>query len=75
MSAMSNRDYEAERQERERVWQERHEAGVINTISPHSGYIDFRTLPGLAERLDSDPLTPVILQLFDGIVKNHGDKA
>ena len=59
---------ESEAEERERWWQANREAGRVNTISPHSGIIDPRTIPGLQEDHG-------LMALFDAIVKRREDAA
>lgn len=70
----AERNYEAERLERERIWQERREAGGVNTISPHSGYIDWRTIPGMMKGLRSSghPAAPALEQWFGELVEKQG---
>ena len=72
---MSN-THEVERQERERLWQARREAGGVNTFAPHSGVIDPRTIPGFMDKLDrTHPLAAVAQRLVDSMIEKHGGGA
>jgi hypothetical protein len=68
MSTERKRDGEA--LERERIWQQRHAAGDVNTFSPHSGIIDPRTISGLMDDMSSHPMLEL---LVNDMIARFGD--
>lgn len=73
MSAMIESDTERQ----ERLWRERRDKGQVNTISPHSGVIDWRTIPELMDEMrnSAHPFTPLLERLADDLVEKHGGRA